>query len=48
MESVKGFWEFCPYGGKKHGVMALVRNEYGGLLVYCPKCYKPRKKRGAQ
>lgn len=48
MENVKGFWNYCPYGGKKHGIMELTKNEYGGLLLHCPRCYKPRKKRGAR
>lgn len=43
---VKDFWINCPYGGKKHGPMELMKNDSGGLLVYCPKCYKPRRKRG--
>lgn len=45
---VKYYWNYCPYGGKKHGAMQLMKNDNGGLLVYCEKCYKPRKKRGAQ
>jgi len=39
-------WNFCPIGGKRHGILILTRNEAGGLMSHCPKCYTPRKKRG--
>jgi len=47
MSEVKDFWAYCPMGGKRHGVMQLMKNDAGGLLVYCEKCYKPRRKRGS-
>ncbi|CAB4150360.1 hypothetical protein UFOVP570_27 [uncultured Caudovirales phage] len=39
------FWNLCPVGGKRHGYLIVTRNEAGGLLAHCEKCYKPRKKR---
>lgn len=46
MSEVQDFWIYCPSVGKKHGLLELMKNEAGGLLLYCPKCYKPRKKKG--
>jgi len=40
------FWNLCPVGGKRHGYLIVERNEAGGLIAHCSKCYKPRKKRG--
>jgi hypothetical protein len=45
MSEVQDFWVYCPAVGKKHGLMELMKNDSGGLLLYCPKCYKPRKKK---
>jgi hypothetical protein len=45
MNEVQDFWVYCPSEGKKHGLLDLMKNESGGLLLYCSKCYKPRKKK---
>lgn len=41
-------WNFCPVGGKRHGVMVVEQNQNGGLTARCQKCYQPRKRKGGK
>lgn len=40
----RAFWNLCPVDGK-HGYLAIVKTENGGLLAVCRKCYVPAKGR---
>lgn len=38
------FWNTCPVT-PRHGVLVVVKNENGGLIAICEKCYVPVKGR---
>jgi hypothetical protein len=38
------FWNLCPVSAR-HGYLLVVKNEQGGLIAICPKCYVPTKGR---
>mgnify|MGYP003333854055 FL=1 len=41
-ELTSGKSNACPEN-KRHGDLRIVRNESGGLLAICHKCYEPRR-----
>jgi hypothetical protein len=38
------FWNLCPVS-PRHGYLQVVKNEQGGLIAICSKCYVPAKGR---